>query len=327
MRTLALAGVAVSRGHECDLHSVALPPVLADRARRLGVGVVATQERAGSAEDGRRLRGAVADLLCVDGYQFGSGFFDALRIRSVPLMVVDDNRETPLGNIDIVLNQNPHARPSMYDDLGPALCLLGLDYALVRDEIRAEQIRAEAGPSGRGVLLSMGGADVGRLTSQLIEALLARTRLRLEVVVGVASSDADRVRAVISSRPDRVTEVPSAQLPAALSRTRLAVIAAGTTLWEAAALGVPTIALVVADNQATLASTQAVQSFAIVLDARSALDVTQVSAAVERLAADATLREEMRKCGRDLVDGRGADRAVTSIERLLAVKRMALDDV
>lgn len=285
--------------------------------------VVTVRGIAGSAEDGQRLGMLRPDLFCLDGYQFGSVFFDALGNRTAPLMVLDDNRETPLGDVDIVLNQNPHARPRTYDDLGGALCLLGLDYALVRDEIQVERACSRVDPVSleRTVLLSMGGADVGGLTCQLIESLLEGTGVRLGVVVGAANSRADRVRALIGRRSGRVTEVASEQMPAALARSSVAVVAAGTTLWEAAALGVPAVALIVADNQAALASTAAVHSFAVVLDARREFAVARVSAEVVRLVSDASIRGEMRKSGRDLVDGRGAHRVMTILERALGAKR------
>src|SRR5688500_17767362 len=164
MRSITLASAAVASGHRCELHSFALPPVLARRAERAGVEVVEVDSPPGSVEDAERFTATVADVRCIDGYRFSPEFMEAVTGAGAPVMVIDDNREVALAGVDLVLNQNPHATRDLYADRPDLECLLGLRYALVRQEVLACIGRERRPRSAPRVVVSMGGTDVGGVT-------------------------------------------------------------------------------------------------------------------------------------------------------------------
>jgi spore coat polysaccharide biosynthesis predicted glycosyltransferase SpsG len=93
----------------------------------------------------------------------------------------------------------------------------------------------------------------------------------------------------------------------------LAVSAAGSTCWELAWSGVPTVAIPIADNQNRLAEVLASTGAAVSLDPRSRELQRDLSHTIAELVATPERRQEMAEVGRSLVDGLGTERVVTAM--------------
>jgi spore coat polysaccharide biosynthesis predicted glycosyltransferase SpsG len=106
----------------------------------------------------------------------------------------------------------------------------------------------------------------------------------------------------------------------ALSSSDIAVVAGGVTLYEACALGVPSVGLaVVAPQRAAIRSFAALGAIIDAggphIDRRVA---NRVADSVTRLARDARLRRRLGERARRLIDGKGADRVALRIRSLAA---------
>jgi spore coat polysaccharide biosynthesis predicted glycosyltransferase SpsG len=192
-----------------------------------------------------------ADIVVVDGYEFSREFFVALEASNTTFAVIDDNAETKAQSPSAVINQNPHASAPMYAHLkGNPKLLLGLQYAMVRKEVR--EVAAMNLPTREGeVFVAMGGADFLGLTAPIVEAL-AETGLPIRVAVGHANTKRDQVQK-LADQFGHVTLIEQHDYVSSLASAHVAVLAAGSSLWEACAVGTPSIGLVVADNQVKLA--------------------------------------------------------------------------
>jgi spore coat polysaccharide biosynthesis predicted glycosyltransferase SpsG len=193
--------------------------------------------------------------------------------------VIDDNREAPVDGAALVLNQNLHATAALYADLPAATrVLLGPEYALLREGLprRSDPIRADVAR----VLVAMGGTDPAGLTAPIAESL----------------TEYD-VRVATAANFDALAEM--------FAWADIAVIAAGTTLWEVGYVGLPAVAIVVADNQR--AAAKAADAAGFVVHANMA----EVAAIVGTL--DAARRSAMRDAGQALFDGGGAARVADAI--------------
>lgn len=186
------------------------------------------------------------DLLVADGYHFEKEFFEALEKQDIPYGVIDDNGETQATVPLFVVNQNPSADRSMYEDRFPESELyLGPDYALIRHEVWEVKKNGAVVPGT--ALVSMGGSDPLDLTVPIVEALVG-DGWQVVVVLGPAFRD----RAEIAEKTAGLVGVRTAapdQMTNEMARAEVCVLAAGSTLWEANVLGKPTVAIIVADNQ------------------------------------------------------------------------------
>jgi spore coat polysaccharide biosynthesis predicted glycosyltransferase SpsG len=279
MRSLTLGSELVRRGIDVTLATYCIPHSLGVRAWEFGISVLEAER-------------APADVFTVvDGYDIGA--------PPGPHAVIDDNLESAVERAALILNQNLHATEAMYADLASqARLLLGPSYALLRRELQPQRgaVRVDA----TRVVVAMGGADPSRSTEPILDELLRAPAIDVRVAIGAANPR----RNAIASRD---VALDRGDLVDSLAWADVAVIAAGTTLWEVGYTGVPAIAVVVADNQAEAAKAAAARGF-VQLAERD-----EVAASVRALLGDPTRRQAMRAAGQACFDGQGAARVADAV--------------
>lgn len=318
MRAVAIAEAVQASGGDAALLAARLDEPLAQRARELGVEVVRADFEPGSDDDARRVAARAArdgaDWIVTDGYTFGTRYQQAMREAGRRLLVVDDYGHCERYCADLVLNPNFSADARTYERRAAGTrLLLGPDYALIRREFRQARSAEARVPERAGrLLVTMGGADPDNVTERVVRALGAAA-LRLDVVLGPANRAAERLARTLAE-PPRVEVLRSVQdMAGVLSRADLAVAAAGITTHELCFMGVPSLLVVLADNQ--LASARALEREGACenLGWHHALEPAALARRVEQLAADAPRRRALAERGRAKVDGRGAERVVEAM--------------
>jgi len=274
MRSLSLGEALLDEGFGVELVSFELAPSLQSLATSCGVEVVELSCAPRSSEDAQFVLQRNANIVVVDGYEFSREFFAGLEASSTPFAIIDDNAETNAQSPSAVINQNPHASASMYAHLqGEPKMLLGLQYAMVRKEVR--EVAAMNLPSREGeVFVAMGGADFLGLTAPIVEAL-AETGLQIRVAVGHANTQRAQIQK-LADQLGNVTLIEQQDYVSSLASAHVAVLAAGSSLWEACAVGTPSIGLVVADNQFASANAAKKLGFTRVVDCRVRFNVDAV---------------------------------------------------
>ena len=312
MRSLALGEALLDAGFDVVLASVELPAGMREEARKCGISVVDLQcEPFGSADAlaTLSLNGAV---LVVDGYKFEREFFAELENRATNVVVIDDNVETKALAPSVVINQNPHATAEMYGQLsGNPKLLLGLQYVLLRREVR-EATKLSVVPVAGKVFVAMGGSDFLNLTGLIVLAL-KDLDIELCVAVGPTNSQRKQIEDVVQSLP-RARVILQSNYITELASSSLAILAAGSSLWEAAALGVPSIGLIVADNQIGASVGAEYCGISLSLDVRSGLHKESIVSNVENLLTTSNgALAKMATATRSEIDEFGSMRALQAI--------------
>jgi len=279
MRSLSLGEALIDEGFGVELVSCELAPSLQSLATSCGIEVVEPSCAPRSSEDAQFVLERNAAIVVVDGYEFSRDFFAALEASNTTFAVTDDNAETKAQSPDAVINQNPHASESLYAHMkGNPKLLLGLQYAMVRKEVR--EVAAMHLPTREGeVFVAMGGADFLGLTAPIVEALV-ETGLQIRVAVGHANTQREHVQK-LADQHGHVTLIEQQDYLSSLASAHVAVLAAGSSLWEACAVGTPSIGLVVADNQIASANAAAKLGFTRVIDCRKSFSVEAVKREIE----------------------------------------------
>lgn len=261
-----------------------------------------------------------ADWLIVDHYSLDFRWESLLASAVRKVMVIDDlaNR---MHACDLLLDQNLGRTEQDYVDLVPeqCACLTGPEYALLRTEFsewRKRSLDRKSHFSGiKRVLISMGGSDPDNTTEWAME-LLARTRLDdstvLDIVMGASSPHLEQVRRASSlSRFNSAVSVNVANMAERMAMSDLSVGAAGSTAWERCCLGLPSLMLVLAENQRLIA--EKVQSFGagVVLKGVGSFDASlgQIEALLFKPEAVA----EMNRLAALVCDGLGRGRVAGRI--------------
>ena len=185
------------------------------------------------------------DGVVTDGYHFSRNFFEQLDKASIPYAAIDDNGETEAINPIAIHNQNPHANRELYGDFfDEPLFMLGLNFALLRPEVT--KLAAKPHKKSGKIVVSLGGTDSENLTVPITSALIDSG---YGVAINERFKDAlNRARNDVG-HSDKIEFFPPQMFLKTLRSAKLAVLGAGTSLWEANALGTPAVGVIVAENQ------------------------------------------------------------------------------
>jgi spore coat polysaccharide biosynthesis predicted glycosyltransferase SpsG len=231
------------------------------------------------------------------------------------VLAIDDTGEgAPWTAADAILNQNLHASEALYATRAPATALmLGPRWALLRREFAPLAANVRSAPeTAQRILVSFGGSDPAGMAPRAARAL---SRLGSGVHVAIVAGLADPRGARIPQEPADGVEIVSRPRDFArlLADADLAVVAAGTTCWELACLGVPFLAVATAPNQVEIAAS--LQRVGVARDTGWHADLSEerLRAEVLALVPDAGLRRRMSEAGRALVDGHGAARVAARL--------------
>ncbi len=251
MRCLALAQAWQDSGGVVAWFSREMPATLITRLRREGValhivaGVVGDDRDA--AEFARLAEQTCADWIVVDGYRFGPDYLRQVRCTGKRLLLVDDMAHLEFYPVDVLLNQNMGTAAKLYagkrDDA--TQLLLGVRHSLLRREFRAGT--ASRSPrAGRPlrVLVSFGGSDPQNITRKVIDRLAAGRQASIHVIViaGAANLQVDSLRRAAASAPFRCElHVAVENIARLMSWADVAISAAGSTVWELAAMQLPAL--------------------------------------------------------------------------------------
>jgi UDP-2,4-diacetamido-2,4,6-trideoxy-beta-L-altropyranose hydrolase len=195
------------------------------------------------------------DWLIVDQYALDARWEMRLKPHVGSIMVIDDlaNRR---HECDVILDQNFFGEgSSRYKGLVPAKCvrLLGPRYALLRQEFVLARLRQRrrAGEIRR-ILIFFGGVDRTNETSKAIEAVMfaAEQGIAIDVIIGASNPYASDIEAMTAVLPTGRLRRQVDNMAELMTQADLAIGAGGTTTWERAYLGLPSITVVVAENQA-----------------------------------------------------------------------------
>ena len=241
-----------------------------------------------------------------------------------PTLVIDDLANRPLA-ADLVLDSGPARRATDYDGLIPphAELLLGPNHAPVRPAFgalrKAALARRATAPKVGRILVSLGLTDVGAITGRVVDLMLPLTgQSILDVVLGSGAPSLPALRALATREPHLVLHVDSQEMPRLTLDADLAVGAGGSTSWERCVLALPTLLLMLADNQREASQALAGADAVLALDVAAPDFETAFAADLARLLEEPLLRDRLSTASAAVCDGRGAARVA---DRFLALLR------
>jgi UDP-2,4-diacetamido-2,4,6-trideoxy-beta-L-altropyranose hydrolase len=197
--------------------------------------------------------------------------------------------------------------------------LLGPEYILLRPEFLDEPEVREHPLIGRKVLVTMGGSDPDNVTGQVLTALgQVKEDFEARVVVGAGNRRQAELQAAGDRLAPRITLEHDPPNMAPLMRwADVAISGAGSTCWELAYMGLPSIVIALSADQQGIAQVLAEREIAISLGWHANLSEKRISDALVNLLNDQELRRTMGERSRNLVDGKGAARVVQVLQSSL----------
>jgi len=263
------------------------------------------------------------DWLIVDHYALDARWERAMGPYCRKLLVIDDLADRH-HDCNLLLDQTVGRDTADYRPLVPADCrlLCGSKYALLRAEfssLRLYSLQRRVRPVLRELLITMGGVDKDNSTTRVLRVLRTfklPADCRITVVMGATAPWLDEVckQAQEMPWPTRVL-VGVSDMAKLMADSDLAIGAAGATSWERCCLGLPTIMLVLADNQRKVAQSLEQSGGAKLINLGQCAEM-QFRALLRPLIDDPSQLLHMSDCAASVVDGFGVDAVVREMEVL-----------
>ena len=250
-------------------------------------------------------------LLLIDSYYVTESYMTAL--KEVTKTAYIDDLNVYRYDIDCLINYNIYADTfdyTQYIDKGTKT-LLGPKYVPLRSEFQNLQ-RHIINKEISNVFVSAGGSDPEHITEKMIKEVCPQwSNVRFHFVIGALNPRIATIKKYENS--NIVLHINESHIAKIMRECDVAISAAGTTLYELCACGIPTIMYVLADNQ--IAAAKRFAEKGIMLSAGDCRGNTAFCANVELLLRNMSQVKRGYLSNRmsTLVDGKGADRIVEAL--------------
>ncbi|MEE1305131.1 MAG: UDP-2,4-diacetamido-2,4,6-trideoxy-beta-L-altropyranose hydrolase [Agathobacter sp.] len=258
------------------------------------------------------------DFIIVDSYYVTKRYFEEIRAYA-PVVYIDDRLEFEYP-VWMIINYNIYSNRDQYEILYankqlPRL-VLGTKYVPLREEF--QNIKNTPKSDGmKRVLISTGGADRERILLGLANKLLEKKyeNIQFHLLVGAFEPDKEELRQIAKNNGHIIIYENVKKVSELMLQCDLAISAAGSTLYELCACGIPTITYVIADNQIMGAEAMAEKGIMIYAgDYRSKVAFYEnIVSQMKTLLVSKNKLKTMAKNSQRLVDGKGVGRIVDEI--------------
>ncbi len=226
---------------------------------------------------------------------------------------------------DMIIVPYFNAEGRKYKKNGAQKLLLGPAFFIFRQEfLDIIKLPKEIAKDVSNILVSMGGADPSKCTIRVVKALtlLQRPYLNIKVVVGISfTGELQKEVKAISENARCNFEIifHSPDMAKLLYWADLAILSSGLTMYEAAATRTPALVLSQYPYHEKIMNGFSKAGSFQHLGYGPQVSEKAIAKAVEQLSDDFALRKEMVRNGRELVDGEGVNRVISSIPKELMV--------
>jgi UDP-2,4-diacetamido-2,4,6-trideoxy-beta-L-altropyranose hydrolase len=322
MRCLALAQAIGELGGRAVFAAAHSLDLVERRLAEEGIRRIVIQAPPGSIADATAIAAIANELeaewIVADGYCFDAAFQRHIKTAGLNLLSIDDVASCEHYYSDIIVNPNISAHGLDYSAREPEtkLCL-GTRYALLRQDFLRTSRDEQPGPAdARHILVTLGGGETSAAIETVVEALLqsAIPEMRVVILLNAAHPLLPSLRQQTETLPGAFEFVTdSTRIADHMRWAHMAISAAGGTSWELAYFGVPTLLVVVAENQQPSAEELAARKAVVNLGWGNELTVPDTVHALTALCRDLSRRELMAEELRRLIDGRGARRVAAQL--------------
>lgn len=252
------------------------------------------------------------DIVIIDSYLAGFEFYEEVS-KSVKIVAyLDDNKriDYPKG---IVVNGTIFADELGYPSKKDIIYFLGSKYTPLRKDFW-DLPEKETKQNIQSVLITFGGDDTRNLTPEILK-LLNRDfpEYIKKIIIGAGYKNIAQIESLRNAETELVYSPDAEGMKQAMLEADIAISAAGQTLYELARVGVPTIAIAVADNQMNNVKGWQKTGFIEYAGWWEEQNVIEKTANSLRLLQERETRQRRSVIGKTYVDGQGARRIVEDI--------------
>ncbi len=255
-----------------------------------------------------------ADLLITDSYVVNEAYFDRLKPHFKITGYIDDVNKCKM-NVDFIINQNVNARNLNYSKTTneDTKLFLGPNYCMLREEFREhcnDHIYIE---EASDILLTLGGMD-DKFNTLMILKEVTKLNKNIHVVIGNAFKEELIIDLEdISSKNKNIILYKNPEMSSVMSKCQLAISACGSTLYELCAMRIPTMGIILADNQKGTAECMKDKGLLLDVIYVKNIDGYDFQDNIEIFSKDIKLLSNIIERQKKIIDANGVKNLVNSI--------------
>lgn len=289
------------------------------------------------AEQSRKILQEVGggDWLVVDHYGLDYRWESQQRLGVQKILVVDDLADRK-HDCDILVDQTLAASTQRYKSLVPLNCdlLLGPRYAMLRPEFalnREDALQKRKKTSSvRKILVAMGGTDPFNVTDIVLQGIemLDNNDVEVTVVLGASAPYLGAVKERAKRSTLQIDVLSDVQNMSDIMVSHdLSIGSGGMTSWERCVLGLPSLTVVLADNQKSVLDALESIGCTAIIGSVDTINSFGVRDGIAKVLKDMTLHYDMVKASIGVCDGFGSKRIVSMIyANSISLRYATLDD-
>ena len=251
--------------------------------------------------------------MLIDSYYVTPAYLEAVSAHT-KVIYIDDIQKFAYP-VDAIIHYNAFVEADSYKAAVSKDCnisfLLGGRYAPLREEFfyQAYKVRDEV----KKVLITTGGTDKYNVAGHLLDLLREKSdfnNVEYHVVSGIFNINADYLKKLAAEQPNIYLHENAHNMSELMRMCDVAISAAGTTLYELCACGIPTICFTIADNQRSAKKWQNAGIMYYAGNVEESIDdcVDNCYIGLKEYMADKSIRMDYSKKMQSMVDGYGAKR-------------------
>ncbi len=258
------------------------------------------------------------DWLVVDHYGLDARWERAVQSRAKRMAAIDDLADR-VHDVDVLFDaSHDETQLDMYTGLVASRThlALGAKYILLRREFADRAPSQRRFDKVRSILVTLGGNDPTNATGLVLDALddPQFSMIDIDVTLGISNPRLSALKQRARLMTNVNLHVQSSRMAELMTGADLCVGAGGTTSWERCYMGLPSLILILAENQREIAERLdrlgCGRSLGLSIDHSPA----SIREALCDAIADDGWRGESSRRARELVDGHGVRRVVDIIQ-------------
>ena len=259
-------------------------------------------------------------IFFLDSYFVTSAYFETVKryakvVYLDDLMLFDYDAEMII-NYDVIPKSALAKYQSFYHNANTLL--LGAEYTPLRTQFQNRKVQLK--PEMKHILITSGGSDPHCFCQNLVQCLMERNLpFVFHIVVGKFFTNTKELQKMAEIHSNIQIYENITDMATLMEQCDGAVSAAGTTLYELCALGIPTISFTMADNQLTIGKVlEEVQAIPYAGDIRTDSHnvMEHICSFLIRMEKDFEKRKAAQHAMYGLVDGNGAKRIAQAVHSL-----------
>ena len=249
-------------------------------------------------------------LLVTDFLNTDNRYISEIRRKTgLKVVCIDNNTKLKRIDADIVINANVFDKGET-KVIGTTRYFWGPKYMVLRKEFEeAFKEKKKLIVEVKEILVMFGGTDPKGYTLKVADALKKlQNSVHITLILGPGFSYSNKLDEIISEDGKFDVFSDPRNLIKLMKKADMAITAAGITLYELAALGVPSIAVPQAKHQEDIA--KAFEIFGACINIGVSPDNKQIYKSTIRVMGDDSLRRQLSENAPKFVDGKGAERVI-----------------